>query len=399
MSEEKICLLEDPSTGNITVFLGLIGLTLLEYSISRKGFGQHLLVKNFLQFSLAVIFYWLIGYAFSYGDTESEFIGQENFGSDKWLKDQELNHGVCFSYSVLVGIFIIYIVNLALIEKVSYITYVVYPICLLIWIWPVVVAWGWGNGWLSGVMDDDMIDNGGSITVFTFAGAFGLVGAIISGRRKHRYDNPQEFRISSPEIYVIGAFLTILGVLGIGYSQANLHGGIALANMWICGAVSSIVGLKMLTFFDKELSDHYIAIYQGFIAGMVFIASSAINTRPWISGLHGLMSGGVFWFGVKIVKWLKIDDPGNVTGTFLIPGIFGGVLPGFIDNDWGVYFHGWESGQTLGTNVVGTAVIFFWSIFWAFVVFGVLWIIKVLKLKDYDSLEGAVITQKGFSKG
>lgn len=288
---------------------------------------------------------------------------------------------------------------MALIEKVSYIAYVVYPICLLIWIWPVVVAWGWGKGWLSGVMDDKMIDNGGSITVFTFAGAFGLVGAILSGRRKHRFDNPQEFRISNPEIYVIGAFLTILGVLGIGYSQASEHGGgIALANLWICGAVSSIVGLKMLTFFDKELSDHYIAIYQGFIAGMVFIASSAINTRPWVSGLHGLMSGAVFWFGVKVVKWLKIDDPANITGTFLIPGIFGGVLPGFIDNDFGVYFHGWESGQTLGTNVVGTVVIFLWSVFWAFVVFGVLWIIKVLKLGEYDSLEGAAITQRGFSK-
>ncbi|OMJ76112.1 hypothetical protein SteCoe_24588 [Stentor coeruleus] len=393
-----ICQLEDVSTGTITVFLGLIGLTLIEYGSARKGFGAHILVKNFLQFSIAVIVYWLIGYAFSYGNTKSDFIGEENFGSDKWLTDQKLNHGACFSYSVLVGIFIIFIVNLAVIEKVSYITYVVYPICLLIWIWPVVVAWGWGNGWLSGVMDDDMIDNGGSITVYTFAGAFGLVGAIMSRKRSGRYEEPKHFRISSPEMYVIGAFLTILGVLGIGYSQASGHGGIALANMWICGGVSSIVGLKLLTFFNKDLNDHYIAIYQGFIAGMVFIASSAINTRPWVSGLHGLMSGGVFWFGIMIVKWLKIDDPANVTGTFLIPGIFGGVLPGFIDNDWGVYFAGWESGQTLGSNVVGTCVILCWSIFWAVVVFGVLWLLKLLKLGVDDSLEGAVIDQKGFSK-
>jgi Amt family ammonium transporter len=367
--------------------------------VSRKKFSSYLLVKNFLQFSLAVIVYWLIGYAFSFGDVDSEFIGEEYFGGDDWLEKRDEGHGFCFSYNVLVGIFVIFIVNNALIEKVSYITYVVYPICLLIWIWPVVVAWSWGSGWLHDEIEDRMLDYGGSATVFTFAGGFGLIGAIFSGPRSKRFKRPENFRIESVEIYVLGSFLTILGVLGIGYSQQSINGGIALANMWICGAVSSIIGLKLLTIYKKDVSDHYIAIYQGFIAGMVLIASSAGNTRPWVSALHGLISGVVFTLGVYFVKVTKIDDPANVTATFLIPGIFGGVLPGFIDNDKGVYFAGWESGQTLGTNVVGTAVILGWSIFWAAIVFGVLRVVNALKLKEKHGLEGAVITQMGFCKG
>jgi ammonia channel protein AmtB len=350
-----------------------------------------------LQFSLAVIVYWLIGYAFSYGDVQSEFIGEEYFGGDDWLQKEYEGHGYCFSYNVLVGIFVIFIVNNALVEKVSYITYVVYPICLLIWIWPVVVAWSWGSGWLHDEIEDRMLDYGGSVTVFTFAGAFGFIGAILSGRRSKRFKKPENFKIENIEIYVLGAFLTILGVLGIGFSQQPGKGGIALANLWICGAVSSVVGLKLLTIFKKDTDDHYIAIYQGFIAGMVFIASSAGNTRPWVSALHGLICGPVFAAAVYIIGKIRIDDPANVTATFLVPGIFGGILPGFIDNDKGVYFNGWESGQTLGTNVVGTVVIFFWSIFWAAVVFGLLRILNLLKLRQKHGLEGAIITQTGFS--
>ena len=372
---------------------------MLEYGVTRKGYGQVLLVKNFLQFSLAVIAYWLIGYAFSFGDVESQFIGEEYFGGDEWLSQRDENHGACFGYNVLVGIFVIFIVNCALAEKVSYIAYVVYPVCLLIWIWPVVVAWSWGNGWLKDAMDNRMIDYGGSVAVFTFAGAFGFVGTLLAGRRRKRFSNPERFRIVNVEIYVLGAFLTILGVLGIGSANQLGNGGIAVANLWICGAVSSVVALKLFTFYEKEVSEHYIAIYQGFIAGMVFIASSAGNTRPWISALHGLISGLVFVFGIKFVRAVKIDDPANITGTFLIPGIFGGILPGFIDDTNGVYFAGWESGQTLGTNVVGTVVIFLWSLFWAILVFGALRLLHLLKLHQRDGLEGAVITQKGFSTG
>lgn len=374
---------------------------MMEFAVARRGFGQHILVKNFIQFSLAVVVYWLIGYAFSFGEPDSEFIGEKYFGGKSWLTNEDI-HGLCYSYNLLVGIFIIFIVNLALVEKVSYITYVVYPICLLIWIWPVVVAWIWGGGWLHDASEDlkeQMIDYGGSVTVFTFAGAFALVGAIFSGRREGRFKDPANYKITHGEIYVLGAFLTILGVLGIGSAQQPDHGLISHANLWISGGVCSLISLKLLTFYDKDLSDHYIAIYQGFIAGMVFVASSAGNSRPWVVGLHGLIAGPVFALGVKFVKWVKLDDAANVTATFLIPGIFGGILPGFIHNDLGVYYDGWESGQMLGTNVVGTIVVLLWSLFWAVIVFGALALLKVLKLDIEDSLEGAVITQRGFSKG
>ena len=132
---------------------------------------------------------------------------------------------------------------------------------------------------------------------------------------------------------------------------------------------------------------------------MVFISSAAGNTTAWEAGLHGLMSGCIFSLGVKLMEWINIDDVLNMTGTFLIPGIFGGLLPGFVDDYYGVYWHGWKSGQVLGTQAVGTAVIMSWALFWSFIVFSVLRFFDLLilgKNLQRGGLTKMGITQKGY---
>ena len=158
-------------------------------------------------------------------------------------------------------------------------------------------------------MPDTMIEFG-SAYVYTFAGAFAVAGAVITGRRTDKYNSKRvKFVMDAHHIYVLGAFLTILGCFGIPLTlfgapgtilqdYGGIRGGMGMANLWICGAVSSITSLKLLTFMNLELDRHYIAIYQGFIAGMVFISSACNDTTAWQAGLHGLMSGGVFALSV-----------------------------------------------------------------------------------------------------
>jgi Amt family ammonium transporter len=376
----------------------------MEFSISRKSSGGHVIVKNFVQFSSAIISYWLIGYAFSFGSSDSTFIGEEYFGGDEWIEDKQFR---CNSYSSLVGVFVIFIINGAMTERISYISSIVFSIFLMIFVWPVIVSWMWGDGWLTSEMDESVQDQGGSITVFTFAGAFGLVGAVLTGRRPGRWESGSvevsgaNKGINSYEMYLIGSMLTILGCFGIGFAQwQGKYYGFALGNMWICAAVSSLLSLKILTFFDDSLFRHYLSVYQGFIAGIVCIASAAGNTTPWQAGLHGLLAGIGFVAAVKLVEWLKIDDPLNVVATFLVPGICGGILPGFIDDRRGAYWSGWESCQFLGTQTVATSVTFFWAIFWAVITFGLLWLVNLLNIDKNLRIIGlskTVITQKGYS--
>lgn len=269
----------------------------------------------------------------------------------------------------------------------------------MVWIWPVCLAWLWGNGWIQTEVDNPAIDFGGSITIFSFAGAFALVGAILVGKRVGRFDGERTespFVMTNYPWYALGATLTILGVWGITWVQAPQAPGLAQVNSWICAGMSSITALKLLTFNDRSLKTHYIAVFQGFIAGQVFIASSAFDTTPWQAGLFGLLAGVLFYAGVKLVNALKIDDVSNATGTFLLPGFFGGLLPGFISDNDGVFWEG-ATGQTLGAQTVAVVVITFWSIFWAVITFGLLKVLNMVRIPNdlqQSSLENSQITDR-----
>lgn len=375
---------------------------MMEYGSVKVGNAPHLMVKNFIQFSIAVIFYWFLGYGFSFRYTRSDFIGEKAFGGEEWLKEPNLGNGQCFSFYVLVGIFVIYIINLAIAERASYIFYMSFPALIMVFSWPVVLAWVYGEGWLTNAIEDPIWDYGADITVYVFAGIFALVACIFLGKRPGRYHGGQiSFDIVNPPVYIIGCFLTILGVFGIAVAQQETKAEMSssMHNLWISAGASAIVSLKLLTLFKHDLRTHYVSLYQGFIAGMVIIASSAGNTTPWQAGIIGILNGGVFWCGYQFIRLVKIDDAGDVFATFLLPGIIGGILPGFLHNDLGVFWAGWESGQTLGTQTVGTFVVLFWSLTFALLLVVPFYFLKILKLDDeiiQATLVETVITQRGF---
>ncbi|CAG9319286.1 amt_2 [Blepharisma stoltei] len=396
------CPLTWQGVGDITIFLGLVGLTLMEHGLVREGFSSHLLLKNWLQFSVGIVAWWLLGYGFAFGNVEeSEFIGKKNFGGEDWLQERDHNHGACASFFALCGFFVLFVINGAISERTKYHVYQWYAWWVMLFAWPVVVAWSWGGGWLDMELDKPLIDNGGAINVHLFAGAFGLIGAIFLGPRIGRYSSsPSVFHMKFHVAYILGATLVILGIFGLNQSLSpdGVSRGLSAVNTWICAGVSSIVSLKLLTIFSTDIHTHLIAIYQGFIAGMICVSNSAYNTTPWQAGLLGLISGIVFAAGFYFCRFNKIDDVLNVTATFFFPGIIGGILPGFITDDNGCFWQG-ISGHTLATQVVGVIVVTGWSMTWAVILFGSMAVFKAFRLdKDLElsKLNTCEIKQTGW---
>lgn len=131
---------------------------------------------------------------------------------------------------------------------------------------------------------------------------------------------------------------------------------------------------------------------------MIVISNSAFDTTPWQAGLVGLISGLFFSIGIWFIKSTRIDDALQVTGTFLIPGILGGILPGFLSDADGVFWQG-KSGITLGTQVIGVIVVLGWSLTWAVIIFGSLKVFKKLALDreiQVHGLDGLEIRQTGY---
>lgn len=341
-----------------------------------------------------MVAWWLIGYAFALGDNDSKFIGEEGFGGEKWLYTVKNGNP---SYFGLIGIFVIFIVNGAISEKTKYAAYVIFPFCLMVFIWPVVVAWIWtSNGWLQTELDAGIKDYGFTITVYVFAGAVSMIAAAFTGRRVKKFTgHSHRTRFGNHVFYYLGAVLLIIGVFTMN-NDLNAPTG-AFANSWIAGAASSLMSLKLLTVFSIDLDSHFTAIYQGFIAGMVIISSST-NTEAWEAMFFGLLAGLIFSLGVKFSKWLQYDDVLNIIPTFFYPGLIGGVLPGFIDNKYGVFWGG-TNGHVLAVQVVGVVVVAAWATFWAITVFGLLRAFGLLQLSEEIQavgLQGTIFTQKGF---
>lgn len=86
------------------------------------------------------------------------------------------------------------IVSGAVAERVSFTAYVIYSIVLTSFIYPVVVHWGWGEGWASAWVESDLlfdcgvIDFAGSGVVHMTGGVAALCAAIVVGPRIGRFN-------------------------------------------------------------------------------------------------------------------------------------------------------------------------------------------------------------------
>jgi len=127
---------------------------------------------------------------------------------------------------------------------------------------------------------------------------------------------------------------------------------------------------------------------------MIVISSSGYDTTPWQAGLVGIISGFAFVITMWFIRWNKVDDVLSVGATFMIPGLIGGLLPGFITDANGCFWQG-KSGNTLSTQVIGVVVVAGWAITWAAIIFGSLGLINKLTLSKELQEEGLDVAKLG----
>jgi Amt family ammonium transporter len=184
-------------TGSLVFFMQA-GFCMLEAGTVRSKNTINILFKNLVDGALSAVAFWLVGYAFAFGNSQGGFVGRTKFGlsGDTFdLNDEvdwEYEH---FFFQWAFAATASTIVSGSVAERCTLEAYFVYAIVITGWIYPVIVHWCWGDGWLSGFgenVDDylfrgrdsnNYIDFAGSGVVHTVGGMSGLVAAIILGPR------------------------------------------------------------------------------------------------------------------------------------------------------------------------------------------------------------------------
>jgi len=205
------------------VFFMAAGFAMLEAGLVRGKNVAMQLTKNVALFSLAALFYYILGYNLMYpGDawtiqgilgsfsvTELEAVGLAETETDL----SYASVGSDFFFQLMFCAATASIVSGAVAERIKLWPFLVFVIVLTSVIYPIQASWKWGAGFL-----DEMgfLDFAGSTVVHSVGGWAALTGAIILGPRLGKYKdgkvNPMPG--SNLALATLGTFILWLGWFG-----------------------------------------------------------------------------------------------------------------------------------------------------------------------------------------
>mmetsp|Transcript_108314 Transcript_108314/g.151232 ORF Transcript_108314/g.151232 Transcript_108314/m.151232 type:complete len:526 (+) Transcript_108314:65-1642(+) len=363
------------------------GFGMLETGCCRAKNASNVLMKNLVNVCVGTLGWWIFGWAFAYGEQNGNgFIGTTGFfGMDFYTQDSST--GVitpvasCDSdgcQSTMLSWFFQWafctagatIVSGAVAERVKSPTYAVFAFLMASFIYPVIVAWTWGGGWIATVLDVGYMDFAGSGVVHLTGGVAGLMGTIILGPRKGRFENPEEFEIHNLPLVVLGTFSLWFGWYGFNPgSTLGMHDGAtgAMAAQVAMNTTLSAASGGITVFILKyAITKKYDVggLCNGILAGLVSITAGCGNMECGSAFATGLIGGIVYQGSSMLLQKLKIDDPVDASPVHGFCGIWGVLACGFFDWGKGVdHYHGWSgfgcmanTDKSCKTGIGGTAI-------------------------------------------
>ena len=182
--------------GGFLVFWMAAGFAMLEAGLVRSKNVTMQLTKNVALFSLATVFYYLIGYNLMYplgtwsmegilsgvwGVAILEAVGIGRDAADDY---GYASTGSDFFFQLMFCAATASIVSGALAERIKLWPFLIFTILLTAVIYPIQASWKWGGGFLDGMGFQDFA---GSTVVHSVGGWAALTGAIILGPRLGKY--------------------------------------------------------------------------------------------------------------------------------------------------------------------------------------------------------------------
>ncbi len=385
------------------VFFMQPGFAMLEAGLTRAKNAANILAKNFMDFSLASILYFLIGYAFMFGEGNA-FIGLSGFALSGLEGDGVPVWASWMFQAVFCGTAAT-IVSGAMAERTKFISYLVATLCLTAVIYPIIGHWTWGGGWLS---EMGFFDFAGSTIVHGTGGWVGMVGAMYLGPRIGRYSPDGKSRVLAGHnipLAALGVFILWFGWFGFnpgsqlaasGLDNAN---AIALitANTSLAASAGAVAAMALvwMMFGKPDLT----MCMNGALAGLVAITAPCAVVSPGAAIVIGLIAGVIVVLGVKLLDILKIDDPVGAVPVHGFNGMFGTIAVGI----WGQkalglgadgLLHGGGFGQ-LGIQILGTVACAVFAMVAMAIVFFLVDKLMGLRVSKEEEVRGLDIEEHG----
>jgi Amt family ammonium transporter len=317
--------------GFLVMFMAA-GFAMLESGMVTSKSVSVICAKNIGLFAISGIMFWLVGYNLAYGIPEGGFIGNFVPWSDGSKLETGYSDGSDWYFQMVFCATTVSIVSGTMAERVKLWPFFLFAAILAGILYPIVMGWQWGGGWLA---VRGFSDFAGSTLVHSTGGAAALAGAILLGSRTGRFTKSgtpvpvKPFAASSIPLVTIGVFILWLGWFGFnGGSQlamGTFNDAVAISKIFIntnlaaCGGVFAAAIVTRLMIGRTDV----IQMLNGAIGGLVAITAEPLMPSPLAAILIGGVGGTIVIFGTKLLFHFKIDDVVGAIPAHLFSGIWG----------------------------------------------------------------------------
>jgi len=346
------------------VFFMQAGFAMLEQGSIQYSAVQNVALKNLIDTCISTFIFLIIGYGIAYGKDVGGFIGSNgNDAYNFWDMDTGSEYVRFFFQSAFAGACTT-IVSGGIAGRARFLPYIVYSILISGFIYPIVVHWVWGNGFMTFRNEEAKIplyDFAGSGVVHMTGGCISLMGSSIIGRRtKNNRKAPQ----NSYDFICLGTFILWFGWYGFNCGSTLAFGGqmgtaaLAAVNTTLSASTGLITSVLTVYVVEEWLSLRDAC--GGLLGGLVGITANSSIVKPGWACLIGSISGLVYLLADRLVKAAKIDDPVSAFAIHGACGAWGLVATGiFFDRD--LIGNDVGRGTQVGYQFLGAIIIAAWS--------------------------------------
>lgn len=316
------------------VFFMQTGFGMVEAGFIRAKNTCNILTKNYMDYCIASLVFYLVGYALLFGKGNG-FMGFNSFA----LMDAENPSGVpLHAFWLFQAAFCgaaATIVAGAMAERMKFVSYLLYTVVVSAVVYPLVGHWVWNEqGWLAQM---GFADFAGSTVVHTTGGMAALAGTLVLGPRLGKFDSngkPRAMPGHSIPLAALGVFLLWFGWFGFNAgSTLNVGDGRAISliavNTNLAAAAGAVTAMVMvwIMFGKPDLS----MTMNGVLAGLVAVTAPCAFVSPPAAVLIGAVGGVIVVLGVALLDRVHVDDPVGAVPVHGLNGIWGTLAVGI----WG----------------------------------------------------------------
>jgi len=381
------------------VFMMQGGFLCLESGLTRSKNSINVAIKNLADFGVAVVLYWIFGFALMFGITKGGWLGTTHFFTNigqggAWLS-------TFFLFQVMFCATAATIVSGAIAERIHFKAYIIITIVISGLIYPLFGHWAWGGsfegapGWLAEL---GFVDFAGSSVVHSVGGWVALAILLIIGPRTGRFpkdEPPQKIQGNNLPMAMLGVVLLFFGWFGFnGGSTLALNEQVPgiIANTALAGASGLVVTLAVGWYFKKipEVS----LPMNGALAGLVAITANCHAVSASSAAIIGGVGGIIMLAAEHLLERWQVDDVIGAVPVHMAAGVWGTIAVALF-GDLEILGTGLTRMAQLKIQVIGIIVCFVFAFVGTYFIFRIINRYFPLRVSPQDEHDGLNVAEHG----